>query len=446
MTASDDPFPGDPALLQRMLDWAGARISNGPDPRNGARTPDALFQAMGTTITPAGIGGQAAFDLFADVITPSTRPFDHPTSLSFVAAAPTPAALGFDAALGAAEIFAGNWEGGSGAVAAENQALGWLASLAGWPDTAGGCFVSGGTMGNLSALHAARTWRATQGPRPPRWRLVASGEAHSSITTAAAVMDVALTLVPPDNQGRMTRAALSAVMGPDVFAIVANGGATNCGAVDDLAGAADAAAQHGAWLHVDGAYGAAALADPATRGVFAGIERADSFIVDPHKWLFAPYDSCALVYRQPQFGAAAHGQRAAYLDAVNTGAWNPSDYAIHLTRRARGLPLWFSLATYGSDAYAAAIAQVLRHTTALADGIRATPNLELVIEPQLSVILFRRPGMARAEMETWAEIHRRSGDLLCLPTIWRGEDVFRLCLVNPATDSQHVLNVIRTLA
>jgi glutamate/tyrosine decarboxylase-like PLP-dependent enzyme len=126
-----------------------------------------------------------------------------------------------------------------------------------------------------------------------------------------------------------------------------------------LEGLANLAAEHDIRLHVDGAYGLAALGDPETRMAFKGIEHADSFIVDPHKWLFAPYDSCALVYRDPIKGAQAHGQQGVYLDTLDHTVWNPSDYALQLTRRARGLPIWFSLVTYGTQAYAQAIAKTV---------------------------------------------------------------------------------------
>ena len=436
------PFPSDPQALDTMLGWARAHILAGPDPRNGAQSFEALEARLGGSITAKG--RTDAFDLFTNVIVPSTRPFNHPTSLAFVAAAPTPASLGFDAALGAAEIFAGNWDGGSGAIHAENQALAWLAGLAGWPASAGGVFVQGGTMGNLSALHAARAaWLGAGKPRPERWRILCSEEAHSSIAAVARVMDAELVRVPTDDTGHMASEAAAEAMDNGVFAIVANAGATNCGAVDDLAGLARLAQEHDIWLHVDGAYGLAAMADPAMRPLFDGIEGADSFIVDPHKWLFAPYDSCALVYRDPVRGAQAHGQKGPYLDTVDQTTWNPSDYALHLTRRARGLPLWFSLVHYGTDAYARAIRRTREIAEEIARGIAAMEGLDLILGPQLTVILFR--PTTGINLDTWAEEKRRSGDLLCLPTTWQGEKVLRLCIVNPETDADHVLDVLRTL-
>ncbi len=438
-------FPFSPEATGEILDWTARRIAEGPDPTHGAQSFAVLDPVLGGSIRAEGIGANDAFRLFTDTIVPSTRPFGHPTSLSFVASAPTPAALSFDAALGAAGIFAGNWDGGAGAIHAENQVIAWLSDLAGWPASAGGVFVAGGTLGNLSALHAART--ARQGPKPARWALLCSAEAHSSIHAVARIMDVDVIEVATDACGVMTAAAAQAALTDParVFAVVANAGATNCGAVDDIAGLADLCQAHGIWLHLDGAYGLAALADPGTRAVFDGIDRADSFIVDPHKWLFAPYDSCALVYRDAGQGAAAHGQKAVYLDTVDKTHWNPSDYALHLTRRARGLPLWYSLAVHGTEAYARAIARCRATAQELAEGIAATPGLRLLLGPQLTVVLFRPETMSEDEMIRWAEGHRRSGALLCLPTRWQGQMVFRLCIVNPETEAAGVLNVLRTL-
>ncbi|UWR22000.1 aminotransferase class V-fold PLP-dependent enzyme [Sulfitobacter sp. S190] len=437
------PFPA--SNVTRILEWTRRRILGGPDPKHGAQSHAALEPVLGGSITPQGIGGAAAFALFTDTIVPSTRPFGHPTSLSFVASAPTDASLSFDAALGAAGIFAGNWDGGAGAIHAENQTLEWLAGLAGWGDSAGGVYVAGGTLGNLSALHAARDWKARRMARPDRWAILCSTEAHSSIRAVARVMDVDVIEVPPDETGRMSGADASAACAPHVFAIVGNAGATNSGAVDDIAGLAELAHARDLWLHLDGAYGLAALSDPNTRPVFDGIERAHSFTVDPHKWLFAPYDSCALVYRNAADAANAHGQSAEYLDAVDKTHWNPSDYALHLTRRARGLPFWYSLATHGTRAYGDAIAKTIAIARDLADGIDKMAGLELVLGPQLSVVLFRPTGMSDAQMDQWAEAQRRSGALLCLPTTWRGQKVFRLCIVNPQTSVAGVLETLGTL-
>ena len=204
------------------------------------------------------------------------------------------------------------------------------------------------------------------------------------------MMDADVLEVPHDGTGRLTGAALRTALeradGAQPFAVVASAGSTNAGLVDDLAGVAEVCRDRGIWMHVDGAYGGAGLLAPSVRALFDGIEHADSFIVDPHKWLFAPFDACALLYRDPASARAAHVQEASYLDTLNARSeWNASDYAHHLTRRARGLPLWFSLATYGTDAYRDAVEAVLDVARASAREIPRRPQLELIMEPELSV-------------------------------------------------------------
>ncbi len=433
-------------MLQEVLDWASHRIVNGPDPSHGAEPASALAAELAGSICTQGIGGTEALRRFTEIIVPATRAQDERMNLAYVAAAPTPAALTFDLAVSAAEIFGGTWETGAGAVAAENQALDWIAGLAGFPKSAGGTFVSGGTIGNLSALHAARERARLRNPQVRHWRLATTASAHSSIAAAAKVMDVDLCHVLGDEQGRMTKSALADALGQDedIFAVLATAGTTNAGVIDDLSGIASLCEERELWLHVDGALGLAALASPEARSRFAGIERADSFVVDPHKWLFAPYDCCALIYRNPADAASAHAQIAPYLDQVDRDEWNPADYAIHLSRRVRGLPLWFSLAVYGTERYGAAIDQVLQTVAAIVEGIEDSPDLELVAEPDLNVILFKRPSMSDSEMLLWSEAHRQAGTILCLPTTHRGQQVFRLCLVNPDTKAEEVLFMVHS--
>ena len=370
-------------------------------------------------------------------------------NLAYVPSAPTRASVAFDFVTSAANVFGGVWETGAGAIFAENEALGWLVELLGWPKTAGGCFVPGGTIGNLSALVAAReTALFRRGSRPSGgWQLACTAEAHSSIRSAARVLDVTLVEVPGDDRGRLTGALLEPILRahPDVFAVVATAGTTNAGLIDDLAGVADACAAHSVWMHVDGAYGGAGLAAPTVRELFRGVDRADSFIVDPHKWLFAPYDCCALLYRDPAKARAAHAQSANYLDQINHQMWNPADLAIHLSRRTRGLPFWFSLATHGTDRYVAAVEQTLDVTRIVATAIRSSSHLRLVCEPELSVLLFQRPGWDASDYREWSHRMAHKGAILCMPTTWHGDPVLRLAFVNPATQPERVIEALDAL-
>ena len=258
-------------------------------------------------------------------------------------------------------------------------------------------------------------------------------------------MDVEVIVVEEDERGHLTGPAARAALTehPELFAVVASAGTTNGGVVDDIADLADVCTQFDVWLHVDGAYGGAGLAAPSVRWRSHGIERAHSFIVDPHKWLFAPYDCCALVYRDVALARAAHAQHASYLDVVDREVWNPTDLAVHLSRRARGLPFWFSLAVHGTDRYTEAIERTLTAARAVADGIRTVPTLELLLEPELSVLIFERPGWTDDDYHRWSTRLAHEGLILCLPTVWQGRTTLRLALVNPATQADHVIDILR---
>ncbi len=443
-------------LTQAIVRYAIDRVRIEP-PLDHPRTPSELQAMTGNTVTPGGLGGLEALRVFSDVLAPSTISVDHPRFLSFVPAAPTEASVLFDLVVGASSIFAGSWLEGAGAVHAENQALRWIADLVGLPAQAGGVFVSGGTAGNLSALIAARfLWRQRAEGRfdTTRGLILSSTGTHSSIASAARAMDCDLLKVPADAQGRLTRpatlATLAALSPSDrsrVFAVVATSGTTNAGVVDDLEAAGDAAEELGAWFHVDGAYGGAALCATSVSHLFSGIDRCDSFIVDPHKWLFAPFDCCALLYRDPRVARAAHTQHAEYLDVLHDddSEWNPSDYAHHLSRRARGLPFWFSLATYGTDRYRDAVEATLQLTRDTAELIRAADHLELLVEPELSIVVFRRVGWQHDDYQLWSDEALASGHSFVVPTSWNNETVLRLCFVNPNTTLDDVRSIFDRL-
>lgn len=442
-------------LSWRVLAYALRRIRMDP-PLDHAVGEAELRERAGATITSDGIGGHRALRVWEDVLAPACISVDHPRFFSYVPAAPTEAAGLFDVATSAANVYAGSWQEGAGAVFAENEVLRWIADLAGMPPSAGGVFVSGGTAGNLSALIAARwQWRHRSHGEHDRTRglIIASRAAHSSVAQSGRAMDADVTLVDVDDRGRMdgaaTRRAIESLSDVDrgrIFAVVATAGTTNVGVVDDLAGVGAVARDSGVWFHVDGAYGGAALCAPTRRSLFDGIEAADSFIVDPHKWLFAPFDCCALVYADPRIARAAHTQHAEYLDALHVSdEWNPSDYAHHLSRRPRGLPLWFSLATHGTRAYSDSVEVTLRTTEDGADLIRSAPHVELVLEPELSVLVFRRVGWSHEQYRLWSDRVLLDGLAFVVPTSWQGETCLRLCIVNPETTVQDIEMVLESL-
>ena len=372
--------------------------------------------------------------------------------MSFVPAAPTEASILADLVVAASSIFGGSWLEGAGAVHAENEALDFLAGELGMPESTGGVLVTGGTAGNLSALIVARDVARRERGRPDgRWVIATSEEAHSSVASAAAVLDVDIITIPPDADRRLTGANLTTAieaMSPaeldGLFAVVATAGTTNLGIVDDIAGLADVCAAHRIWLHVDGAYGAAAVLVPETRSLFDGCDRADSVIIDPHKWLFAPFDCCALLYRDPRIAATVHTQKAGYLDVL-ADEYNPSDLAYHLTRRPRGVPFWFSLATHGVGAYRAAVADGLDLAHYAREHVEAHPDLELIEPCGLSVVAFRRAGWGPNAYREWSERLLRRGLAFVTPTKVDGEVALRFCFVNPRTTTDDIDLILSTL-
>lgn len=417
--------------------YARDRLRLDPVPLDHPLPLAELEARAGHTITRTGRDPAAVLEIFAEVLAPACVSSDSPRFLAFIPEAPTKAAQLFDVVVSASAIVGASWLEASGAVYAENEALRWLADLAGLPAGAGGCFVAGGSAGNLSALVAAREAARNRRRRPGRLRVAIGDQAHSSLRTTLRIIDVEPLVLPTGADERVSgatlRAALDADPEPDaVFAVVATAGTTNAGVIDDLDGIGTVALERGLWFHVDGAYGLAGLVAPSARPRFEGIERADSLVVDPHKWLFAPFDCAALLYRDPAPARAAHAQVAPYLDPIRAHEeWNPADYAFHLTRRARGLPLWFSLAVHGTDAYAEAVERTLaiaRHTAARID---AAPHVELVSEPELTVVLWRRPGWEPTDYATWSERLLASGTAFVTPTTWQGETVARAVFLHP---------------
>ena len=445
----------DHVAVDKVLRYARERLLMDPIPLDGAQTEKHRRSAAGQTITAAGLGSTRAMELFEHTLAPACLSTDHPRYLSFIPCAPTREAAAFDVVVGASSIYGGSWMEGAGAVYAENQALRWISDLAGLPESAGGVFVPGGTVGNLSALvvarHTARA-RATEagtGARP--FRIAATDNAHSSVVSMAAVMDAEVCGVHVDEKLRLTGPELRKTLeehGPETFfAVVATSGTTNFGVVDDLASVAEVCREFGLWLHVDGAYGGAGLAAPSVRHLFQGIEHADSFIVDPHKWLFAPFDCCALIYREPELARVAHTQEAGYLDVITKSAeWNPTDYSIGLTRRARGLPLWYSLAVHGTDAYVEAIESTLEVTRFAADEIGRRAYLEAVREPDLSVVVFRRLGWGPADYQAWTDRLLGEEFAFVVPTTFRGETLTRFAIVNPQTTKEDVNAILDTMS
>lgn len=440
------------ALADKILEYSLVRLKKDP-PLDGPWTYDDLYAEAGETITEDGIGGERALELFERVLAKACISTDHPRYLAFIPSAPSESSNLFDLVVGASALYGGSWLEGAGAVFAENQALKWLIDLAGLPKSAGGVFVQGGTIGNLSALVAARHHARSKYPNVDRWVIACSSEAHSSIKSAADVMDVEVLQIETDSEHRLIGERVAASVDQfhaanpkkRIFAVVATAGTTNLGIIDDLEGIGKISRDRGIWYHVDGAYGLAALASPKTKPLFAGVELADSFIVDPHKWLFAPFDACALIYREPEIARSAHTQKANYLETLEQGEWNPSDYAIHLTRRTRGLPFWFSLAAHGTKQYAASMDKTMDLARDAAALIREHPNLDLLMEPTLSIVAFTRRGWEFDDYQKWSDKLLNDQIGFVTPSSHEGRPILRFAIVNPWTSINDIKIILETL-
>ena len=443
-------------MIRSVLAYAENRLRLDPVPLDqGSRDPAELAAVTAGLLADEGHNPDQVLGVYASMLAPAVISADSPRFLGFIPAAPTKASLLFDMLISCASIQGISWLEAAGAIHAENEVLRLIADRAGLPDSAGGCFVSGGSAGNLSALVVARETakgKAAAAAAARRWRVAVGADAHSSIVNTLRILEMDAVTVDTDDH-RLTGPALRAAIDADgdpssLAAVVATSGTTNAGIVDDLAGVGAVAREHGLWFHVDGAYGGAGLFAPSVRHMYDGIEHADSFVVDPHKWMFAPFDCAALLYRDPANARTVHTQDASYLDVIHDkpAEWNPTDYAYHLTRRARGMPLWFSLAVHGVNAYSDTIETAIRLARETAAEIRSRPYLELVREPDLSVVLFRRQGWTPQDYTAWADRLHADQVAFIPPSAWEGETVARFAFLHPHTSMDLVREILDRMA
>jgi glutamate/tyrosine decarboxylase-like PLP-dependent enzyme len=447
-------FAYDDQLTTLIFDYCRWRLSLDPVPLDFAGRKEPLEDAVAGLISAGGTDPARVLDAFADQLAPAMISCDSPRFLAFIPAAPTKASLLFDMVISCSSLQATSWLESAGAVVAENQALRVIADLAGMPLSAGGCFVSGGSAGNLSALVVARDIARHRlgSAAPVTLRVAVSDQSHSSVAKALAVAGMEAFVVQTMDYC-LTGASLADALAADpdprsVVGVVATAGTTNAGIVDDLNGVAKVARERDLWMHVDAAYGGAGLFAPSVSKKYDGIGLADSLVIDPHKWLFAPFDCAALIYREPNLARGVFTQDASYLDVIHTDApdeWNPSDYAYHLTRRARGLALWFSLAVNGTDAYRDAVEAALQTARGAADLIAQLPYLELIRRPDLSIVLFRRQGWEEADYFRWSERLLADQIGFVTPTKWAGETVARFAFLHPDTTMEIVQEILDTM-
>ncbi|WP_179351813.1 pyridoxal phosphate-dependent decarboxylase family protein [Winogradskyella vidalii] len=448
-------------LIEMTLDvmkYVIGRVSETEHQIGKPRKSEDLKALVGDTVTPKGVGGEYAFNLWKQHLAKANVPVDHPRNLAFVPASPTKAAIMFDLITSASSIHGAYWMEGAGGIFCENEAMSWIVSLTGLPEGAFGVFTSGGTAANLSAIVTAREhWRENPEFNREKGLIITSMGAHSSVKAMAKVADVDIILV--DSEEHLTGEALLETIATltehqrkCLFAVVATGGTTNAGIIDDLESVAKVCEEENLWFHIDAAYGGGALVADSVRHLFKGIEKADSITIDPHKWMFSPYDCGAVIYKNMELAKNAHSQQGSYLEIFkDEGAhgFNPTDYQIQLTRRVRGLPLWFSLATHGTDRYKEAVERGLELAQIAGRLIEAHPNLELVREPSLSCVLYRRIGWEPEDYTHWTYENHNKGFALVTPTKWKNGDTYetcsRFCFINPDTTERDIELILASM-
>ena len=291
-------------ILLNVLSHTIERLSMDPPTLDYPKSVNFFEKNAKSLISEMGNSIDTVFDQYKNTIEQSIISVDSPRNLAFIPAAPTKASMIFDLVVSAGSLCGVSWQEASGAVWAENQVIRWIADLVGLPESAGGCFVAGGTNGNLSSLVVAREEFRKKNPgSSKRLAILCSDQTHSSVKSTALVMDCEVIVVPTNESFQLTRELIENELEShsekyenfDIFAVVATAGTTNLGIIDGIKGIADFAKKNKIWFHVDGAYGGAGLLSDNVKDLFNGVENADSFIVDPHKWLFAPLD-CAAVH------------------------------------------------------------------------------------------------------------------------------------------------------
>lgn len=448
-------FESDSEFTERVLSYCRDRLALDPVPLDFGSQGLSPGQSLDDLIRPEGRSPDDVMDIFVNRLAQQVISTDSPRFLAFIPNAPTKNALLFDMVVACSGLNGTSWLESAGAVMAENQLLEFLANRAGMPKGSGGAFVTGGTIANLSALTVARDI----GIRRHRERVIGrpsvivSAETHSSVASALHILGMEAVVVEGTDH-RLNRIDVERVMSTDpravnVVAVVATAGTTNAGIIEDLEGLGALARDRELWFHVDGAYGGAGILSQRVAPRLIGIRHADSFVIDPHKWLFAPLDCAGLIYRNPQLARLVHTQHAGYLEALHTEdvdvEWNPSDYAIHLSRRPRGLALWFSLITNGTDAYAEAIDRGIELAEYAAKKISASRALQLIRVPELTNVLFFRNGWGENEYQKWCDELLGEQIAFVVPSKWEGQTCGRFSFLHPELSTSVIDEMLERL-
>ena len=439
-----------------------AEIDASPVRPPGSQPPG---QVLGGALPTRGVGSRVALRELLDAAAAGATRSAGPRFFHFVMGGGTPAALAADWLTSALDQIAFNRVSSPFAARLEQISVDWLKELFGLPPEWSGVLTSGATTANFTGLASARRWWAREhgvdveedglSGLPPV-PVLGGGYVHASALKALAMLGVGRRQVrtfSADSSGRLDeeglRRALEAVRGPAI--LLATAGDVNDGGFDPISFMADLAEEHGAWLHVDGAFGLFAATSPATRGLVEGVDRAHSVVVDGHKWLNVPYDCGAAFVRDPEVHYGAFATSAAYLGDGGLDRLTFSSFAPEMSRRARSLCVWATLRAYGRDGYRAMVERHIGLARRLADQVDAEPDLERLADVALNVVCFRyRPGVAsEARVD---ELNRRLGEAVLDDgrvyfgtTVYRGHVAFRPAIVNWRTGPDDVDLIVPTV-
>ncbi|GAB2605485.1 pyridoxal-dependent decarboxylase [Streptomyces capparidis] len=419
---------------------------------------------------PLPENGHGTLDSVERLLRVSTAAATHssgPRFFHFVVGGATPAAQAADWVASLLDQCAGLWASSPLAAEAETVALRWLKELFGLPAEYGGVLTPSATFANLTGLACARQWWGERHGADvaadglaglPRMPVFSGGYVHPSSRKALQILGCgrdAVRVVARDDAGRVDPAALDAALaaaeGPAV--VIANAGEVNTGDFDPVGELADIAERHGAWLHVDGAFGLFAALSPRTAHLTAGVERAHSVAADAHKWLNVPYESGFALVRDPRLLARAFGAwNAPYLASGDGGARvDYNNLGPESSRRARALPIWAALRAYGRQGLRAMVERHLDLAAHLAERVESAPDLQLLAPVRSCVVCFRHrpPGLPEAALDAH---NRRLGEELIADgrvyagtTVYRGVTALRPAIVNWRTREEDVAALVEVV-
>jgi aromatic-L-amino-acid decarboxylase len=437
-----------------IVDLLAEHFAGGRSERVGAKSDAAKLIPMFDCDPPES--GRDPSELLSQLerdVIPNNLHVDHPRFFAFVPGPNNFVSVMADALAAGFNVFNGTWFGGSAAAAVELGVVRWLCRTCGFPNTAGGLFVSGGSMANLTALVAAR--HALLQDRTEGAIVYFSDQTHSSVERALRVIGFLpeqLRKLPSDESFQLSIETLRDAIKSDrakslrPFCVIANAGTTNTGSVDPLNELADLAAKEKLWLHVDGAFGAASILSERGRALLGGLERADSISLDPHKWLFQSFECGCVLVRDVALLKSAFQITADYLRDVHRDAeqFNPCDHGVQLTRSFRALKVWLSLQTFGLAAFREAITRGFELAEIAERELRSREGWEILSPARMATVCFRF-GKSDNVQTKLVDATMDDGYALLTSTTLRGAVALRLCTINPRTTDDDVIGTIDRL-